>query len=473
MKTFPKTFIPAVLVAALSLMLAGRATAQTFTTLHLFTTDPFPYTNTDGARPYDGLILSGNTLYGTTSVGGVNGSGTVFAINPNDKSFTNLYNFTANSLDANSDGLVPNGGLILSGGTLYGTAELGGTNAFGTVFAVNTNGLNFSTLHHFSNLDGSHPQAGLILSGNTLYGTTATGGANGPGTVFAISTNGMGFTNLYSFSAEATNALGIYTNFDGATPVACLVLSGNTLYGTAYNGGPNGVGTVFAISTNGMGFTNLYSFTGGNDGAHPQAGLLLSGNTLYGATASGGTNGAGAIFAINTNGMGFKKLYSFSSFGEGGPNNDGATPLAGLILSNNILYGTAYNGGLNGGGTVFAISTNGTGFTNLYSFTGGGDGFRPSAALILSSNTLYGTAALGGSDNLPGSGTVFSISLTAGAPKLNINLSGTNVIVSWVAAGYSLESTTNLASPNWITISGQNAVTNSITAKQQFYRLSQ
>ena len=51
-------------------------------------------------------------------------------------------------------------------------------------------------------------------------------------------------------------------------------------------------------------------------------------------------------------------------------NSDGANPRAGLILSGNTLYGTASNGGTSGNGTVFAVNTDGTGFTNLHSFTG-------------------------------------------------------------------------------------------------------
>jgi len=36
-------------------------------------------------------------------------------------------------------------------------------------------------------------------SGNTLYGTAAIAGISGNGTVFALKTDGTGFTNLYSF----------------------------------------------------------------------------------------------------------------------------------------------------------------------------------------------------------------------------------------------------------------------------------
>src|SRR5260221_402881 len=201
------------------------------------------------------------------------------------------------------------------------------------------------------------------------------------------------FTNLYSFTGGS----------DGGVPYAGLILSGNTLYGTTAVGGSSSNGTVFAVNTDGSGFTNLYSFTGGNDGGAPTAGLILSGNTLYGTTTAGGSSGNGTVFAVNTDGSGFTNLYRFT----GG--NDGRAPAAGLILSGNILYGTTTAGGSSGKGTVFAVNTDGSGFTNLYRFTGGNDGGAPNAGLILSSNTLYGTTAVGGS---LGNGTVFSQILT-------------------------------------------------------------
>src|SRR5947209_6474471 len=83
------------------------------------------------------------------------------------------------------------------------------------------------------------------------------------------------YTNLHSFTALVGS-----TNFDGAFPVAGLILSGNILYGTAAAGGASGNGTVFKLNTNGSGFTILRSFSGGSDGAAPVAGVILSGNTL-------------------------------------------------------------------------------------------------------------------------------------------------------------------------------------------------
>ncbi len=492
MKTSPKNrFLLPALAAGFVLILAGPATAQTFTTLHSFTqisTSSYGvYTNSDGAEPYAGLILSGNTLYGTARTGGTSGNGTVFAVNTDGTGFTTLYSFTALNNNTNSDGAQPFEGLILSGNTLYGTAGDGGSSGYGTVFALNTDGTGFTTLHSFTTASGSWPTTtnsdgagpgGLILSGSTLYGTAVFGGSSGYGTVFALNTDGTGFTTLYSLTGGS----------QGEGPFG-LILSGNTLYGTA-DGGSAGNGMVFAVNTDGTGFTALHSFTGGSDGVDPNV-MILSGDTLYGTASLGGRSGEGTVFALNTNGTGFMTLHSFTA-GTGtaggglGSNSDGLRPSAGLILSGNTLYGTAEGGGTGGSGTVFALNTDGTGFKTLYSFTAldaatgttNSDGAGP-RGLILSGNTLYGTTAGGGSSV---QGTVFSVTLP-GPPQLTIMPSGPYVILTWPtnAAGFTLQSTRNLLSPAaWTTnspapvvVNGQNTVTNPISGAQQFYRLSQ
>src|ERR1019366_1796722 len=141
MKTIIKQrFLLPALLAGLGLMLTGRVTAQTFTILHNFTaTDPDTGTNSDGAHPLAGLILSGNTLYGTAIAGGSSNPGTVFKINTDGTGFTTLHSFTGGG-----DGIAPFAGLILSGGTLFGTAYYGGSLGQGTVFKVNTDGTGFT-----------------------------------------------------------------------------------------------------------------------------------------------------------------------------------------------------------------------------------------------------------------------------------------------------------------------------------------
>src|SRR6266568_5162271 len=131
-------FLLPVLVAGLGLILAGRLTAQTFTVVHSFT-------GGDGTFPYAGLVLSGNTLYGTTALGGGSDGGTVFALKTDGTGFTTLHSFTGGN-----DGRSPPAGLILSDNFLYGTAPYGGSSGNGTVFKVNIDGTGFTTLHSFA-----------------------------------------------------------------------------------------------------------------------------------------------------------------------------------------------------------------------------------------------------------------------------------------------------------------------------------
>ena len=408
-------FLLPALFASLGLLLPGRVTAQTFTTLHSCT-GAFG----DAGNPQAGLILSGNTLYGTANGGGV-GAGGVFAVSTDGTGFTMPYSFTGAPING-SDGANPQGGLILSGSTLYGTANGGGSSAnAGTVFAVNTNGTGFIVLHAFAGYpnDGGHPSDRLILSGNTLYGTT-------------------------------------------------------------YRGGSLRAGTVFKVNTDGTDYTILHILASSSDGSNPRAGLILSGSTLYGTTTSGGTANNGTVFAMNTNGTGFTNLHTFTALSNS-TNSDGVGPQADLILVGNTLYGTAIIGGSSGNGTVFAINTNGTGFTIPHSFNGGGGGADPYAGLILSGDTLYGTTAGSSTAN----GTVFSLSLgsvSVSAPQLAIIPSEANVILTWPtnAAGFTLQSATELGSsavwttnsPGPVVVNGQNAITNPISGTKQFFRLS-
>jgi uncharacterized repeat protein (TIGR03803 family) len=440
-------------------------------------------TNSDGIHPAAGLALSGNRLYGVMSGGGNGGSGTIFAVNTDGSAFTNLYNFSAVPMVAfnNADGANPRSTLVLAGGTLYGTASQDGVGGGGTLFAINTNGSGFTNLYNFTNFstNGSSPN-GLVLSGATLYGTAYYGGVGNNGTIFAANTNGSGFTNFYRFSAGGYNASFNLTNGDGANPAAALVVSGNTLYGTASQGGSNGYGTVFQVNTDGSAFTNLYTFTN-NDGANPQAGLVLSGDTLYGVARRGGTNGYGTVFQVNTDGSGYATLYNFSN---GATNNDGSSP-AGLFLSGGLLYGTTQNGGVGGSGTIFALNTAGTGFTNLYGFSAlesntNLDGANPEDGVVMAGGTLFTTTFDGGG---AGDGAVFSLSLGTAPATLAIERSGNAVIISWPSfeTGFVLEQCTSLAASDWITNNStvsDNGTAKSVTAiisptGNLFFRLKQ
>ena len=271
----------------------------------------------------------------------------------------------------------------------------------------------------------------------------------------------MGFTNLHSFASD-----------EGYSPNA-LLISGNRMYGTTYSGS-NYDGTIFALNTDRLLVSRTYMFFPGLlTGAFPIGGLLLSGKTLYG-TASGGALKSGTVFAINTDGTGFTILHSF-----GGPSG-GSYPRWGLVLWGNTLYGTTYDGGSANQGVVFAVNTDGTSFTNLYSFNLRTNGtsypIRPFSGLTLSGTTLYGTTFGGGTS---AAGTVFSISMDI---QLSLFPYYGDLILTWplIPLGFTLQSTTNLSSPVWRTVSpgpvivnGRHMVINHVSGPQQFFRLGQ
>jgi uncharacterized repeat protein (TIGR03803 family) len=437
---FLGVFVLFVLLAALGWGLAGQAAAQTFTTIHSFT-------GGDGATPMQRLILSNQTLYGKTEMGGITDNGTVFAVGIDGSGFRDLHTFNL------SDGGWPRGGLILSSNTLYGTTSVGGNWAWGTVFKLSTDGTSFTNLYNFDGTNGAVPVGPLAFSGDTIYGTTWAEDTDGLGwgKVYAISREGINFTNLYSF-----------TDFERGSAIG-VILSSNTLYGTRTGdiGGSTG-GSIFRLNVDGSGFSTVYQFGGYNDLLDT---VILSGDTLYGVVS-------GTVFKVNTDGTSFASLY--------------ATSASGVMLSGDVLYGTSTYGGPLGNGFVFKLKTDGTGFTTLHSFTAlqtnsfgaiyNSDGANPYSGLILSDNTLYGTCESGGNG---GHGTIFSISLS---PQLTISPAGASLVLSWPTnfTGFTLQSTTNLVSPVWtnnlpapVVVNAQFAVTHVISGTQQFFRLSQ
>ena len=189
-----------------------------------------------GTDPRAGLILdAAGNFYGTTLSGGSAGQGTVFKIDAFGTASV-VHNFIG------TDGSSPYGSLILdAAGNLYGTTCGGGSPGQGTVFKVDTSGTE-TVLHNFTGgNDGGCPSAGLVMdeAGN-LYGTTTFGGSAGLGTVFKVDTSGME-TVLHAFQGSAGGG-------DGRYPYAGLIMdkAGN-LYGTTARGG-SGNGTVFKIS---------------------------------------------------------------------------------------------------------------------------------------------------------------------------------------------------------------------------------
>lgn len=115
----------------------------------------------------------------------------------------------------------------------------------------------------------------------------------------------------------------------------------------------------------------IYSFSGGNDGANPYAGLTVDGSgNVYGATLAGGSAGQGVVFEIPSGGT-FTVLAPLPGNASG---SDGAAPTAAPILSGGTLYGTASrdnvsSGGSSGNGVVYELSPSGAATPTLFSTT--------------------------------------------------------------------------------------------------------
>ncbi len=386
-------------IAIFYLLVLGVASplqAQTFTVLHSFS-------GPDGVFPTGTLAMDGEgNLYGTNRGSMVYellaGRGWVF--NP-------LYTF-----QGGSDGFDPQAGVVFGPGGLYGPTWNGGgpgcTLGCGTVFRLRPPGTapksaiapwNEIVIYRFQGPpDGQNPAYGNLVFDATgaAYGTTEFGGQqtgcsrSSCGTVFKLISSGGNWTEsiLYAFAGDP----------DGAQPIDGVIFddAGN-LYGTTFQGGTYGYGTVFQLTPSGGGWTKtiLHQFTGGADGGQPVASLTRdSSGNFYGTTTLGGAGG-GTVFEISPSGGGwtFGVVYAFSGGYGSGP----AAPVA-LDAAGN-LYGTTFGTGAYNGGVVFKLAPSGAGwtYTALHEFTWGSDGAEPSGAVLIApSGTIYGTAYEGG-----------------------------------------------------------------------------
>lgn len=328
-------------------------------------------------------------LFGISSRGGANNSGSVFSLSTDGSAYTLEHSFDK------AGPLSPLGTVVRgSDGKLYGTASGGGEQNYGIIFRSEADGTGFSALHHFDNADGASPYSTLIeASDGKLYGSTVFGGPQNAGVIFCIEKNGEGFAVLHHFSGPDGSRCysGVAEGSDGM------------LYGTTQIGGGFDEGTVFRIAKDGTGFAVMHAFLLSAEGGIPYGQLIEDQNGyLYGTFAEGGSGNGGGVFRIRTDGTGFQVLknFSFSVF-------EGASPLGTLTEApNGRLYGTTASGGTEFKGTIFSLNKDGSNFTNEHSFVGlDGSLALPGNRLFAASDgKLYGVNFSGGTAN---AGTVY------------------------------------------------------------------
>jgi len=377
-------------------------------------------------------------LWGMTSKGGANGSGTIFNILGDGSSFTHLYSLPSYTVS------LPNGNLTLaSDGKLYGVTYSGGLNGIGTIYSVDTNNSSVTVVYNFSS-GGMQPAGSLVAASNgILYGiccwsdsaraciysfdpvnlqyttlkylpighTLKCGSLMqaSNGLLYGITT----FAGSYQIGAVisydiTSNVLSVLHDFDfttGQNPIGNgLIEAGGKLYGMTADGGISDKGVIFSYDIIGNTFLKIVDFTGPN-GSHPEGSLAMATNgLLYGATSSGGLNHAGVIFSVDPISNIFTVIHNLDFTSGGKPYGSFYPGASGL------LYGMTHVGGANKHGVIFSFDPITSNYQILYDFQNTNGEF-PNGSLVEIGNKLYGFTSNGG---LIGCGTVFSFNTSNG-----------------------------------------------------------
>ncbi|HZY80376.1 MAG TPA: choice-of-anchor tandem repeat GloVer-containing protein, partial [Cyclobacteriaceae bacterium] len=371
----------------------------------------------DGARPFGKLIEgSDGFYYGTTKIGGTKNNGVIYRVKPDGTEYTKIIEFDRNTTGSDLSEIIEG-----SDGKLYGILRIGGK-----LFSVNKDGSGFYVVYNFG--QNTLLSLGMTLaSDGFLYGTGTFDRQNHIGSVFKVQTNGTDFQRIIDIDEANTYETKVFEGHDGmlyfagapsralwrinkaggqyekvrvfdGKPRDVIQMPDHTIVGVFFN-------TLFKVDPNGDNYSSLYSFTQ----CDPQSLSLASNGKLYG---TGDDGNQGMIFRIDANGSNISVLRSLGGFQNGvhaqsvietspgnfiGPALDGAAgnngaiftitdggayvkrkefpepngnnPMTKLLLaSDGYLYGTTENGGQNGGGTLFRISKDGSGFTRLFDF---------------------------------------------------------------------------------------------------------
>jgi uncharacterized repeat protein (TIGR03803 family) len=488
----------------------------------------YSFKGTDGSQPSGGLTLgTDGNFYGTTAQGGAHGSGTIFNIT-SAGALTVLYSFTSRT-DGSNPSAPPIQG---TDGSWYGTTSLSGGNGVGTVYKF-TSPSTFTALYAFDTTHGSEPSAPLIQgSDGNFYGTTVFGGTSSGGVVFKITPAGV-LTVLYNFDTThgrfprspliqasdgnfygttqsgGTSASGVAFKItsagvlsvlhnmngsaEGGSPYAGLVQgSDGNLYGDNDTAGGSTAGTLFKMSISGV-LTVQHNFdtTGGSA---PQVTLFQHTNgILYGDTNLGGTGNVspcatakcGVFYEINDTLSAFITPMPYagnvgSSIGILGQgfSNASVVKFNGVIATSITLTGTAYIQAKVPTGASSGLVTVTTGATTLKSLRKFivHDSWASGKSIPTPLNYPAGTAAIGSKIYVVGGGTASgniatnqiynatSDSWSTGAPLPAATAGGSAAVVKgilYIFGGYSGTTSGTAVNAVW----AYNPATNSWAGK--------
>ncbi|MGA2738891.1 MAG: choice-of-anchor tandem repeat GloVer-containing protein [Bryobacteraceae bacterium] len=407
-------------------MLPLALSAQTFTTLYNFCTQPY-----EACAGFTNITLGPQgELYGIAGGGWWN-LGTVYELLPPASPGGAWREVVLHSFRGGE--VIPQGGLAMGpNGSLYGFAE-STTPGVSMAFRLDpptsaSTDWAYAVISEFTGVADGGPNGAPVFGsplgyGQSLYGVTSAVGENGavyrltpPPVAGGVWTQEI----LYAFPSGSSA---------GASLLGSLAVgAGGSLFGVTGFGGyvggicsdGGGCGMVFSLTppaVPGGPWTEqvLHAFDPGiGDGSQPRAGLVLGpGGVLYGTTSETAEGLSGTVFSLTPPTVAGAPmtetiLHVFNESGRG----DGWYPDTPLVLGpNGVLYGTTYYGGDFDCGTVFELvppATPGGDWTEtvLHSFNGASDGYGPNGIALAPDGTLYGTTYIGGSRN---GGTLFAL----------------------------------------------------------------
>lgn len=391
------------------------------------------------------LVTSNDTVYGTAPRGGIDRSGSIFALVKGSSTFATLAYLTGTHGSDPVGGLVMDAAGNLYGTTVYTTTGLSGNYSRqtgvigagdGTIFELPKGSSTITTLATFNGTNGQSPEGTLVIDANgDLFGTTRAGGASGDGTVFELPAGSGSIVTLASFNGA-----------NGSNPFSPLLIdSAGDLFGTTPTGGTSGDGTVFEIPSGGS-LTTLASFSG-TDGASPSSGLVEdSGGNLYGNAASGGAGGQGDVYEIAAGSSAITAIASFAG-------TNGADPQGELAIdSSGDLFGTAQLNGSANDGTVFEIANGSNAITTIASFNGA-NGSLPQGLAADGNGNYFALTTAGGTYEL---GSIDRVLLggTANTPGNFSLVEGRTTVPPVVVGGEVLDDTLTVAMTDVLPVNG-------------------
>lgn len=239
-------------------------------------------------------------------------------------------------------------------------------------------------------------------------------------------------------SAQAASLTPLF-HFDQHVTISGVVqgtgANAGFLYGSIYETSQTSGGALFRVPVSGGAPATIYQLKS-TDGYSLRATLLASTDGyLYGTTHNSGrtatkiTAGGGTVFRIAQDGSGYTTIYDFGGATPSPISDDSVVPDFPLIEGGGYLYGVTQFGGDNGSGMVYRVRKSDGAFTKLHSFPlGNSDGTTTTGEGFSPSAglTLGSDGRLYGVTQYGGANLVTSSSQTYGTGTIySLNVDGT------------------------------------------------